>query len=142
MEQRPEQGRLELFEDIYDALREVVRALGGSKAVGAWLFPHLPIDEAKNKINDCLNRNRREKLDPEQFVTLLRRARDTGCHAAKFYFDEITGYQRSAPLDPGDEMVELQRRYIDSVSEQKRIADRMERLARTPLQTIHGKTAA
>lgn len=137
-----QQGRLALYEDVYDALREVVRVLGGSKAVGQWMFPHLPMDEAKNKINDCLNRNRRDKLDPEQVLAILRRGREAGCHAAKHYIDDETGYARGAPLNPADELMLLQRAYVDSVAEQRRIADRLERLTRAPLAGIDGGKAA
>lgn len=32
-----------MYENIEDALRDAVRALGGTKAVGGKLFPSLPI---------------------------------------------------------------------------------------------------
>ena len=44
----------EQYETIEDALRDLVRALGGSKAVGAKLFPTLPIDQAAGRVSDCL----------------------------------------------------------------------------------------
>jgi hypothetical protein len=102
MDATPVQQRLELYEDVYEALREVVRALGGPKDVGKWLFPHLPVDDAKNRINDCLNRNRRDKFDTEQLVAILRRGREVGCHAAMNFVSDQAGY-RAIPIDPREE---------------------------------------
>ena len=59
-------------EDIHDALRDVVRALGGVKDAGARLRPELPADAAGHWLKDCLNPERRHRLDPEQVLWLLR----------------------------------------------------------------------
>lgn len=137
------QHNLPMFEDAYDALRELVRAAGGSKTVGQWLFPHLPVEEAKNKVNDCLNRNRRDKFDAEQVIALLRKGQEIGYHHAKHYLDELTGYQASQPLSPADEQANLVRVIQDASAVLKGATERLDRLSRAPLATVaSGKSAA
>jgi hypothetical protein len=115
-------------EDIYDALGDVVRALGGTKAVGAMMRPEKPADEAGKWVKDCLNRQRAERFDPEQVLWLLRKGREVGCHSAIAYICDEAGYSRPTPTEPEDERAALQRAYIESVKHARLIADRMERL--------------
>lgn len=130
------QARLALFEDVYDAIREAVRELGGTKIVGHALRPDLSPDNAGAWLKDCLNRERREKLDPEQLLFILRRSREAGLHSAKHFIDAETGYGPSTPVDPKDELSELQRAFIASVKVQRQIMDRMERLSSSPLAAV------
>lgn len=46
-------------EDIFEALRVDVMALGGAKKVGCLLWPELSADKAGEMLNNCLNRTRR-----------------------------------------------------------------------------------
>ena len=130
-----DQQRL-IFEDVLDALGEVVRALGGAKAVGSAMRPELPIDQAAQWVRDCLNANRRERFDPPQVLWMLRRGREANCHAAMHFFCDEAGYSRPAPLDPKDELAELQRRFIAAAGDVRAIGDRIERLTKSPLQAI------
>lgn len=114
-------GTSEFFEDINDALREAVRALGGVKQVGAWLWPEIAPDTAGNRLRDCLNPERREKLSPEQVLFILRRAREVGYHAAMEYLAASCGYAKPAPLAPEDKLADLQRQFIASVESLERI---------------------
>ena len=41
-----------IHETLNEAMTDAVRALGGSKKVGALLWPAKPVDEAKNRLND------------------------------------------------------------------------------------------
>jgi hypothetical protein len=115
-------------EDIYDALADVVRALGGTKAVGTLMRPEKPADEAGKWVKDCLNRQRAERFDPEQVLWLLRKGREVGCHSAINYLCDQAGYERPAAREPEDERADLFRKYIESVKFQKQLAERMERL--------------
>lgn len=130
-----EQQRL-IFDDVLDALGEVVRALGGAKAVGVAMRPELPMDQAAQWVRDCLNANRRERFDPSQVLWLLRKGRDTGCHAAMHFMADEAGYARPAPLDPKDELAELQRRFIEAATGVQAIGERIERLTKAPLQAV------
>lgn len=119
-------------EDFNDALKDVVRALGGTKAVGVRLRPEMAADAAGAWLKDCLNPTRRERLDPEQVLWILREGRKAGCHSAMNFIADEAGYVRPAPLEPQDEAAQLQRAFIDSVQQQKLIASRLERLGVLP----------
>jgi len=131
------------YESVHDAFRELVRVLGGAKAVGSLLWPGKSMQDAATRLLNCLDHNRPEKLSPEDLLVLLKKGRERDCHVVMEYLAAECGYAAPMPLDPGDELAELQRRYIESVSEQKHIVDRLERLVRAPLAAIGGgKTSA
>jgi len=130
-----DQQRL-IFDDILDALGEVVRTLGGAKAVGAAMRPELPLDQAAGWVRDCLNANRRERFDPAQVLWILRKGREAQCHAAMHFIADEAGYARPAPLDPQDELAQLQRKFIDAAADVRAIGDRIERLTKAPLQPV------
>ena len=115
-------------EDINDALRDVVRALGGPKSAGSKLRPEIPADDAGKWLKDCLNPERRERLTPEQVLWLIREGRKVGCHSAINFIADDAGYSRPSPVEPQDQLAELQKQFIESTRQQKSIAERMERL--------------
>lgn len=88
------------YEDVFDVGRAAVQAAGGAKAIASKLWPHMPVAEAQRKLLDCLNRERPEKLEIEEFLAILRMAREAGFHQAKHWIDLETGYQPTAPADP------------------------------------------
>jgi hypothetical protein len=103
--------------DQEDALREVVRALGGAKAAGSRLRPEMDPDAAARWLHDCISPDRAQKLDLAQVVTLARWGREVGCHALMDYVAAAAGYSRPEPLTPQDEAAELQRQFIQAVRE-------------------------
>jgi len=68
-----------------------VKALGGSKVVGARLFPEFAPDKGQRKLLDCLNPERDHKLSPEQVHTVLRWARDVGYHDGWHAWCDLAG---------------------------------------------------
>lgn len=100
--QQPHQPKLH-YDDLDDALGDLVQALGGFKRVGPKLWPNLPQDDAAQRLRHCLNKSRREKLDHHETVRLISMGREIDFHGAKHFVDEATGYQRSAPRDPREE---------------------------------------
>lgn len=72
-------------ESIADALREVIQAAGGAKAVGERMFPDMPIDHAASRIRDCLNHDRGECFTPDQVMMILRMGHQAGCHAGLIF---------------------------------------------------------
>lgn len=127
MTHEPNQSSL-FTEDITDALKDAVRALGGPKEVGRKLRPELTADAAGAWLKDCLNPTRRERLDPEQVVWLLREARAAGCHSIMNYLADEGGYTRPAPLAPEDEAAQLQRDFIRAVEHVDGLTRRLERI--------------
>lgn len=115
------------FEDINDALREVVRSLGGAKKVGLMLWPEKSMEQAQQLLLACLNNERRERLDPDQLLFLLREARRANCHAAMNYIASETGYA-CQPIEPEDERAKLQRDVIEAAQMFRTCVDRLERL--------------
>ena len=115
----------ECFETVNDALVSAVLALGGNKVIGAKLRPELPPDQAGNWLRDCLNPSKREKLSPEQFVLILRLAREKSYHAAMDFIAADTGYKAVA-VDPESQQTELQRQFIAAVAAVQHIGARIE----------------
>ncbi len=116
------------IEDVRTALSDVVRALGGFKKVGAELRPDKAADEAGRWLADCLNKDRRERLDYEQIMWILKEGRKHGCHTAMQFIASESGYTAPTPIDPEDEAAELQRQFMKSVHAQAKIVERMEKL--------------
>lgn len=103
-------GQPSLFvEDVFDALRSAVDAAGGRKRVGALLWPAKGPDAAGRYLADCLNPSRSERLNPEEFLHVLRLARDGGYHGAKHWIDVELGYAPTPPVEPDDQAAELAR---------------------------------
>lgn len=116
-----------IHEDIYEAIRTAVQALGGAKKVGSTLWPDKSPDKAGELLNNCLNITRNEKLDPEQLLFLSREARKIGIHSIADYFASDCGYQFT-PIEPKDEMAELQRQYIEAAKSIHALTSRMEKI--------------
>lgn len=102
------------YDDIYDALRDLVKAAGGPKEVGTKLWPDKSVSMAHTAMLNCLDRNRPEKFSPTQVVMLLKIGRKENCHAAMQYLAGECGYEVS-PVEPKDELAMLQRQYIEAV---------------------------
>jgi len=120
-------------ESITDAMRDVVMALGGTKAVGVKMRPEMPADHAARWLADCLNADRREKLNPDQVFWLMREGRMAGCHILMNYLAQESGYSVQ-PIEPQDELADLQRNFIESTHLQARLVERMERLTQPALK--------
>lgn len=113
-----EQNRL-FFDDAADALRTVIQALGGSKVVGAKLWPDKTPDAAGRLLADCLNPSKAEKLSPDQVLLVLRWGHDVGCHAGMQFFAQEAGYE-IRPITPDVERDRL----ADAVLEATRALNR------------------
>ena len=120
-----EQGAL-FHEDVYDALKAAIKCLGGTKAVAVKLWPEKTIADAQSYLNDCLNKERPAKLNPEQVLILLKWAREAGCHEAMNYFCGEAGYSPAQPIEPENELARLQREYIAAVKALGKLAPKIE----------------
>lgn len=101
--QLPHQPKLH-YEDLNDALHDLVQALGGFKKVGPRLWGEsLTVDDAADRLRKCLNKDRREKLAPHELILLLRWGRESEFHGAKYFLDDDVGYARTPPVDPREE---------------------------------------
>jgi hypothetical protein len=117
------------MESFNDALVVCVKACGGTKQVGALLWPEKAPDAAQRALLDCLNEDRPAKLSPEQVLLILRLARVKGCHDGMEFITAELGYAPPVPVEPRDEIAELQRQFIEAVRAQTELAQRIERAA-------------
>ena len=109
-------------------LIECVKAAGGSKVIGALLWPDLPVDHAQRKLLDTLNDDRPHRLTPDQALLVASRARDAGCHAYAEYVCRRLHYQQPVPREPQQEMADLQRAFVASVAEQHKLLAQLQAL--------------
>ena len=114
-------------EDIFEAIRTVVMAMGGSKKVGGLFWPEKPVSQAGELLNNCLNPVRPEKLDPEQVLFLIAEGQRIGCHAIAEFIAGQAGY-RFIAIEPEDEKAELQKQVIQASHEFGDLVRRLERL--------------
>lgn len=125
------------MESLNDALIACITAAGGSKQVGPLLWPEKAPDSAQRMLLDCMNEDRPAKLSPEQVLLVLRLARAKGYHAGMNFIASDLGYGTPVPIEPKDEAADLMRQYIESVAEQKRTAERLERaVARLGMRSV------
>jgi hypothetical protein len=115
-------------EDVFEALRTDILALGGFKAVGALLKPESDPTAAGRWLNDCLNTSKPEKLGLDQMLLIIRKARDSGSSAGISFIADECGYSRPMAIEPEDERAKLQREYIGSIKALAKLTERAERL--------------
>jgi len=115
------------FESFNQALIECVKAVGGSKIVGHQLWPEKAVDAAQRHLLACLNDDKPERLTPDHLLMLLRMARQKGCMVGIDYMLSQLSCAPAQPIEPRDEMAELQRAFMESVHLQAKLTERMER---------------
>ena len=100
----------ELFhEDWRDALRHLVKALGGYDTAGAEIWPNKTRKAAGSWLSDCLNVERAAKLDLEEIEALLRMGRSIGCHIGIQFLCDETDYTKPTTIEPSDTLAEVER---------------------------------
>lgn len=115
-------------EDVTDALRSAIAAAGGPKKVGALLWPTKGPDAAARYLHDCLNPSRSERFNPDEFLHVLRLARECGYHGAKHWLDAELGYAPTPPVEPNDEAAELARTITSAAETMRRATEALDRL--------------
>jgi hypothetical protein len=125
-----ENTQVPLFvEDLNEALRATINALGGYKSVGVELRPEKSAVDAGKWLADCLNPDKRDRLTPDQLAYIRRRARIAGCHILAAFEMQDAGYAAPVAIAPEDEAAQLQREFINAVESLKVIQSRMARVA-------------
>ena len=107
------------IQTLTDVLVECVKAAGGSKVVGAKLFPDLLVDQAQRKLLDCLNDDRPHNLTPDKVLQVAGLARDAGCHSYMHYCADRLRYAAPVPREPQQQLAELQRQFSQAVAQQQ-----------------------
>lgn len=123
-------------ESLNDALIECVKAAGGSKQVAHKLWPEKTIDAAQRHLLNCLNEDKAERLAPDQVLFLLKLAREKGHHGGMNFITAVLGYTTPHPVEPQDELAEMQRQFIEATKSLSKMAERIESLNRPHLRGI------
>lgn len=117
-------------EDLNDAIRDTIKAMGGYKQVGYEMRPELGVEAAGRWLSDCCNPDRRDKLSPEQVAFIRRRARQQGIHILAAFEAKDAGYAPPRPIEPEDERAELMREFNRKATE---VAELMKQMTRAGL---------
>ena len=113
---------------LTDVLVACTKAAGGSKVVGARMFPDLLIEQAQRKLLDCLNDDRPHRLTPDQVLLVADMARAAGCHAFMEHCAARLHYQPPVPREPRDELAELQRSFVAAMAQLPQLAAQIQAL--------------
>lgn len=114
-------------DDVCDAVRHVVSALGGFKAVGTRMRPEMRSDDAGRWLARCLDNERNDKLDLDQLLLILKWGREADCHVGIAFIANACGYETPKPTNPEDEKVRLQRELIAACQRTQEIFHHMQR---------------
>lgn len=122
------QGELPL-DSYLEALRDDVKALGGSTSVGKWFIPEKSDEAQRNYINDRLSSGRRERFSDDQVQLIMRRAvQRRGFSLAHYYLCDAIGTERPKPKDPEAERQRAMARFAEAVDRLQGTADDLKRL--------------
>lgn len=125
-----ENQQVPLFvEDLNEAIRATINALGGMKSVGVELRPEKSAVDAGKWLADCLNPDKRDRLAPDQLAWIRRKGRIAGCHVLAAFESLDAGYAPPVALEPEDERAALQREFVQAVKALDTIQQRMARAA-------------
>lgn len=124
------------LQDEFEALRVDVARVGGAQVVGDMLWPDKGPIKAGEHLNNCLSRDRREKLDYSQIIFIKAEARKVGSFAAQRYENEMIGLAPPVAIEPEDEAAKLQRQFIAAQQGMNTILKRMEKLALPSVRSV------
>jgi hypothetical protein len=123
-------------ESLNDALIECVKACGGSKQVAHKLWPEKTMEAAQRHLLNCLNEDKAERLAPDQVLFLLKMAREKGHHGGVHFITAYLGYTQPSPVEPHDEIAELQRQFIEATKGLSKMAERIQDLQRPNVRAV------
>lgn len=112
---------------VFDATRALVDALGGAKRVAAEMWPTRDLGEAHRYLLKCLDPDRPEKLGLDEFVWLMRRGRDAGCHVLAEWLGQACMYELHV-VDPAAREADLARQVEQTMSAAADLLRQWERL--------------
>ena len=112
---------------VYDAVRALVDALGGPKRVAADLWPAREAADAQRYLLKCLDEDRPEKLGLDEFVWLMRRGREAGCHVLADWLAQACLYELR-PVDPAAREADIARQVEQTMGAAADLLRQWERL--------------
>lgn len=115
------------YDSIDEATKYDVAFLGGPKAVGSMLRPELTIDKASDWLSACLNPERREKLDIDQYKMIWLAAKRKGSMTGLAQVCRECECADPVAVEPEDQQMQLIKRYVEATQQLSAIAERIER---------------
>lgn len=115
------------YDEPEDAFRSLVDALGGFKKVGSEMWPSLAAVAAGQRLAQCLDSSRPEKLSLSEVHFLLKKGREANCHVAMTYLARGADYEAPLPVDPETETQRLQREFIEATRTLAQLSSRIEK---------------
>lgn len=116
------------FDDVYDAMRATVLAIGGYKKIGHVMRPDLGDPEKAGRwLADCCNSDRRQDLSPQQLMLLRRMGSDAGVHILATFEMADAHYAAPIRVEPEDERAALQRQFIEQTKVLRALCTQLER---------------
>ncbi len=91
------------------------------------LWPEKSMEEARKSLLNPLNSEHSNKLSPEQIDLLFELENKENCHVVMKYLGDRFSY-KFIPIEPKDELAELQKNYIDAAKSIRSISERIERV--------------
>lgn len=122
-----------IIDTVNDAIRDTVRALG-PKLVAQALWPAKKPEAAERYLDDCLNPTREQKLSIEEILLVARMGRAKGLHLITTFICRDIGYADPMPVDPDDQVAELQRVFLERSDELIALGHQIKRM--------HGRSRA
>jgi len=121
------QARL-FYEDSKDALScALAESRRAPKAVALEMRPELKADSAKAWLHNCLDLDKNEKFSIDQLIQFINLTkRSDGSNALLEFFCDESGHERPKIKNPEDEIAQLQRAFIQSVEDQKKLVERIQ----------------
>jgi len=112
---------------IFDAVRALVDAIGGPKRVAADMWPARSLDDGHRYLLKCLDVDRPEKLGLDEFVWLMRRGREAGCHVLADFLAQACMYELRV-VEPAAREAELARQVEQTMGAAADLLRQWERL--------------
>ena len=88
--------------------------------------------QAQKELLDCLNREAPRKLCIEEFLVILKMAKEAGFHQTKHWIDAEVGYEPTPPADPKIERERLADEFARLTAAIQNAQRAMERLTVEP----------
>ncbi|MGE0745271.1 MAG: hypothetical protein AB7K86_08490 [Rhodospirillales bacterium] len=119
-------------ETEHEAIDEICKANGGRKKTAGELWPSMDLRQAHNRMDACLDPERREKFCPTEITWFIRKGREVGCHSLMRYFAQEGAYAEPQTIEPETERDKIDRELIQAAKQIKRLMDRADKLDSRP----------
>ena len=129
------QGELPFYENVEQALSACIQALGGAKTVGNALWGDKPLEESRTLLLNCVNAQRKEKLDYTQVMFIFQEAKNVGCYEPYFWYSNEIGYD-ARPITKAEEVDRLTTVIENSTKDLSKALAHLERIKRTDTMKV------